>query len=75
MAYWIDPNTTKSSKKSYTCDALADIQNLPRFGIYGTPQDNDSISDNPCGYGSICLCIENSSVWVLSKNTNTWKEI
>lgn len=76
MAYWIDPNTTKSTKKSYMCDYRTDIDNLPKSnGIHGLQQDGDSISDNPTSFGSDCLCLEDSSVWILSKDTNTWIEL
>ena len=76
MAYWIDPKSDmKSNCKTFMCDYRADIQDLPRMGVHGKEQDGDSISDNPCLYGSSCLCYEDSSLWMLGKDTNTWKEL
>lgn len=57
------------------CDYRTDINKLPRIGIEGKKQDGDTVSSTPCSCGSDCLCLEDSSVWVLGKDTNEWKEI
>ena len=77
MAYWIQETNVgnNSSCKSYMCDYRSDIAKLPRMGIYGAEQEGDSVSDNPCSYGSDCTCLEDTSIWVLGKDTNQWKEI
>lgn len=78
MAYWVQETTTKQNMinyRSYICDFRSDIEKLPRFGIKGTDQEGDSISPQPCSYGSDCLCLEDSSVWILGKETNEWKEL
>ncbi|MBQ4523349.1 MAG: hypothetical protein IJA10_10430 [Lachnospiraceae bacterium] len=76
MAYWIDPNANnKSNCRSYVCDYRTDIDKLPRFQIEGEKQDNDSVVSQPCLWGSDCMVLEDSSVWILGKNTNEWKEI
>lgn len=76
MAYWIDPNSSnKGNCRSFLCDFRTDIDKLPRVGIEGQKQDDDSISSQPCNYGSDCMCLEDSSLWMLGKETNLWKEI
>lgn len=78
MAYWIQKtpnNHNLSGYKEYRCDYRTDIERLPRFGIEGKKQEGDSTSSYPCSYGSECLCLEDSSVWSLGKDTNTWIEI
>lgn len=56
------------------CDYLSDIKKLPRVGIEGEKQENDTVSSSPCAHGSECICLENSTTWILSKDTNTWKQ-
>lgn len=78
MAYWIQKTSSgqeTSKYRSFMCDRRADIQKLPRMEIEGKQQDNDTVSDNPCIYGSDCFCLEDSSVWVLSKDDNEWHEV
>lgn len=76
MAYWIDFNAESSANcKSFYCDYTTDIDQLPRYGIAGVKQDNDTVSHLPCSYGSDCLCLEDSSVWILGKDTNEWRKI
>lgn len=78
MAYWIQKKGSTlemSGYKSFMCDYRSDINKLPKKGIKGERQDDDTISDNPCVYGSDCFCLEDGSVWILGKDTNTWKEI
>lgn len=78
MAYWIqEPRTTQNNPKyrSYMCDFRTDIDKLPKQGIEGEIQVDDSTASIPCSYGSDCLCLEDSSVWILGKETNEWKEI
>lgn len=75
MAYWLQEPPTPGNKKSFMCDYLSDVDNLPRMGIEGKHQDGDTVSSMSCIYGSDCFVIENSSVWILRKDTNEWKEI
>ena len=78
MAYWVQRtsnNHTMTNYRSFICDYLEDIKKLPRFGIEGKKQEGDTISSLPCSYGSNCLCLEDSSKWILSKATNEWKNI
>ena len=60
MAYKIttNGNNTQSSVVEIVADALSDIEDLP----------------TDVGVGSECICIENSSVWLLG-NDFTWHEL
>lgn len=78
MAYWIQKTSSNhniSNYRYFICDYLSDIKKLPTFKTAGEPQDNDTISAGPCSYGSCCLCLEDSSKWILGKATNEWKKI
>ena len=78
MAYWIQKTSGKQNMMNYRyfiCDYISDIKKLPKFGIEGEKQEDDTISSLPCSYGSVCLCLEDSSKWILSKATNEWKSV
>lgn len=76
MAYWIDFNTTSNANcKSFYCDYISDIGTLPRYGISGVEQGCDTVSHQPCSYGSTCFCIENGAVYILKKDTNEWTAV
>ena len=76
MAYWIDPNSSnKGNCRSYLCDYRSDIDKLPRIGIEGAEQEGNTVASQPCACGSDCMVLEDSSVWILGKETNTWMEI
>ena len=77
MAYWIQKYSNKNNPyyKEFRCDYLSDIEKLPTQFKKGTPQENDTVSCNVCACGSECLCLEDSSVWVLGKETDVWKQI
>ena len=50
--------------KSFICDAVADIANLPTL--------TDSKSGfSPCAHGSECFCVENGKTYYLTGN-NIW---
>lgn len=77
MAYWIQETNVgnNSACRSYLCDFRTDIDSLPRVGVKGQEQTGDSVSSQPCACGSDCMVLEDSSVWILGKETNTWMEI
>lgn len=76
MAYWIDPNAkNQSTCRSYMCDYRTDINKLPRINIEGEKQENNTVASYPCACGSDCMCLEDSSIWILGKDTNQWQEI
>lgn len=78
MAYWVQETGTHhnfSNYRSFMCDYRTDIDKLPRVGAEGEKQDGDTVSSAPCSYGSDCFCLEDSSVRVLRKDTNGWKEV
>lgn len=78
MSYWLtesETNQKNTKNKSYMCTYLSDVKNLPRIGINGTLKEKDTISTIPCGAGSDCLCLEDSSVWILDEETNEWINI
>lgn len=78
MSYWVHETGTHhnfANYKSFICDFRSDIDKLPKVGINGEPQENDTVSSLPVSFGSDCLCLEDSSVWILGKDTNKWQEI
>lgn len=78
MAYWVQEtakNHNFSNYRSFMCDYRTDIDKLPRIGIEGVKQEGDTVSSAPCSYGSDCMCLEDSSVWILGKDTNKWQEV
>lgn len=77
MAYWIQETGTHhnySNYRKFMCDYLSDIKKLPRVGIEGEKQEGDTVSSLPCAFGSECICLENSTTYFLSKETNMWKQ-
>ena len=78
MAYWVQEtsnNQNMTNYRSFICDYRDDIQKLPKVGVPGEIQEGDTVSAQPCAYGSDCLCLQDSSVWILGKDTNAWTEI
>lgn len=77
MAYWINEsgNSNNSNYREFGCDKLADIPKLPTSTTEGEYQENDSVASKPCAVGSTCICLENSSVWMLGKEPNEWSEL
>lgn len=76
MSYWIQETSNNHNMSDYRlfyCDRITDIDKLPKFGIEGEQQENDTISHKPCAYGSECKCLQNSSLYILSKDTNEWE--
>lgn len=82
MSYWIDesnPGRLMSATKQipFWADTKADIQNLPRDGIPGVQQGDDTTSCQPVKRGSTCTVIGNGSggsFFVLNSD-NEWKEM
>lgn len=78
MAYWVQETGTHhnfSNYRSFFCDYRSDISKLPKQNTYGERQERDTVSSMPCAYGSDCLCLEDSSVWILGKDTDEWQEV
>ena len=75
MAYWLDHNIeyVPGGQKSYYCDSSADIADLPTSSNEGTPM-NDSVTHLKCEPGSFCLCIGDSSGWILNSE-DVWTEV
>ena len=76
--YWIDEKNTKlngtSKQVSFYCDSSSDIVNLPTSKTYGVKQGDDNCSNLPVNKGSSCLCIEDSTLWILN-SLDTWIRI
>lgn len=69
--YWIMENgKNKNNKdyKSYMADDVADIADLPTNKEIGKVMENDSTANMMCSLGSDCLCLSDSSVWILGSN-------
>lgn len=78
MAYWIQETGThhnSSNYRSFICDYRSDIAKLPKQNTYGEKQEGDTVSSMPCSCGSDCICLEDSSVWILGKDTDEWQEV
>lgn len=77
MAYWVQETNVgnNSACRSYLCDYRSDIDKLPRIGIEGERQEDNTVASQPCACGSDCMVLEDSSVWILGKDTNSWVEI
>ena len=75
--YWINESeTVKGSSKqvSFYCDTTSDIPNLPTSQASGVKQGNNDVSCLPCDKGSSCLCIGDSSFWILN-SSDVWTEV
>lgn len=71
MSYFckkISSDANYTDLKEYVCDLRSDISNLPTIGKSGKNGDI-------CSIGSECLCLEDTSVWVLGKDANKWIEL
>lgn len=78
MAYWIQEIGgigQRSNFRMYNCDFRSDIANLPLNDREGVKQGDDSISCTKARFGDRCLCLEDSSVFELTNETNEWKEL
>ena len=65
--YWIDNNSSQgTNQKTYFADGTSDIANLPVV-IPG-------VNDNEVGFGSKCLVIATSDVYILGSN-NVWAKL
>lgn len=75
--YWIAETATSeknsSAWKGFQCDYLTDISDMPTDKKEGVPQPNDTVVHKKCSLSSECLCLEDSSVWILG--SNGWKQI
>ena len=75
MAYWLNSNAERAlnGQKSYYCDSPEDITDLPTNLNEGKNM-GDSVTHRKCNPGSFCLCIGDSSGWMLD-STGEWKEM
>lgn len=70
MAYWIDESSLSnvygsSRQLDFYCDTAADIANLPTHTKEGVPQ-GDTVTHKKVDKGSSCLCIADSSLYMLN---------
>lgn len=74
MAYWIHESGNKNNSlwRSYMCDHISDLNDLPTQANEGKPQPNDTVCKYRCAPGSQCLCLEDGSIWVLGKDDDKW---
>ena len=78
MAYWFDDlitsNATGGTRQiDFYCDTAADIADLPTSEHEGVNQ-GDTVTHKKVDKGSSCLCIGNSSLYMLDSNDN-WVEM
>ncbi len=75
--YWIDESSQArgtGKQIDFYCDDASDVQNLPTSSSPGVQQGDDTVSCKPCGIGSFCLCIGESSGYILNSN-DQWTEV
>lgn len=79
MAYWIQEYGSDASGRKdyrmYHCDYRSDIDNLPLNNKEGVQQGNNTISCTKAHYGDQCLCLEDSSLWELTNESDSWREL
>lgn len=77
MSYWIYDIGDKNNPncKSFRCDYLSDIKKLPTRLKKGAVQNGDTVSSFEAAPGSDCLCLEDSSIWVLGNEKDEWKKM
>lgn len=77
MAYWIDHRSKVAAggtrTLSFYADTEADIATLPTSTTEGTG-GLDSTDNRVVGYGSDCICIANSLVYVLN-SSDEWVQM
>ena len=75
MAYWLDHNVDHipGAQKSYFCDSSDDIADLPTSSQEGASM-GDSVTHLKCKPGSFCLCIADSSGYILNSQ-DEWVEV
>ena len=75
MAYWLNHNTEyiPAGQRDYFCDDRQDIADLPT-NLHEGKKMEDSVTHKICDPGSFCLCIEDSSGWILNSR-GVWKEV
>ena len=75
--YWIDESSQArgvGEQRDFYCDDTSDVQNLPTSHSPGVQQGDDTVSCQPCGIGSFCLCIGSSSGYILN-SYDIWTEV
>ena len=75
MAYFLDHNVEylPGGQKSYFCDTASDVADLPTSSAEGANM-GDSVTHLKCAPGSFCLCIGDSSGWILNSE-DQWIEV
>ena len=65
------------SQKEYLLTDSSFIDKLPKYGIRGTLNDpNDSVSDEPCAYGSTAMVCKGNIKEVYNLNSNNeWEKM
>lgn len=77
--YWIDDHdpgivSGTSNQRNFYCDTSADIADLPGVDRLGVQQGDDTVSCQPVGPGSSCLCIGDGSLYMLN-SLDIWVEV
>ena len=79
MAYWIQEiggdGKNSSGYKLFYCETETDVFDLPNMTDHGVPQENDTVSNNPCPAGCEALALDTGDLYVLKKTTNMWEKI
>ena len=74
--YWIDESSQArgvGEQRDFYCDDASDINNLPTSSSMGVQQGDDTVSCQPCGKGSFCLCIADATGYFLN-SSDLWVE-
>lgn len=70
----IGNNVNTTNIREFVADKREDIEQLPHINKEGVEQNGDSMSNNKVFAGSMCICLEDGSVWMLG-NDDEWHEL
>ena len=75
--YWLDDTSdrdpTTRRVRDFMMDSDADLASLPRIGIPGVPQPDDTFVSLPVEKGSSAMSIKEGNLYFLNSN-NEWQK-
>ena len=72
MAYWINEFVkTNGGQIAFYMDGDSDVSDLPTTVASGEPQDDSTVSCQPCAKGSRAFSIESGTTYYLD-STGSW---
>lgn len=74
--FWVQEtgiNKNKPNYKLFYAETKSDIELMPTNIKQGTQTNGDIVSNQICGLGSECLCIDGGVLYILT--TSGWTEV